>query len=402
MKVLLLDLDIFSAAGGGQTFYRRVVERHPDVTIFYPSRGSDLRMEILPANARPFAIDPPFEDSGLALALAQNRDADVSHIDQLCSIARAVQGDAFDLMEVPPYRPDVHLVRPIFAAHGVRIGEICASLPDWVATFLRNAPGGSTAAAQIARMEALEQQAGEQQSGQNTSLLDARVLSDIRPLSRVSASRWRPFADGEKIAAISVVIVCRSERGDIAITLASLARQMRMPARTIVVAEGQAAIAATRHAVEGYDFAISLVSRGQRGWANAANDGLANAETPYAMLLQAGDVLSADALEIASSALASGAVAYSLPWDWTAQDGSRLPEGIDAPRDWASPGVVVDRRAVLAAGGFASADSDGTLIAPEALPLSPIECRSICAWRPTELVNSQGPDPRHTSSLVVL
>ena len=385
MKILLLDLDIFSAAGGGQTVYRRVVERHPEVSFFYPSRGPDLRLKSRPVNALPFAIDPPFEDSGLALALAQDGAADVSHIDQLCSIARSVQGDAFDLIEVPPYRPHVHMVRPVFAAHGLRIGEICASLPDRVATLLRNTSGGSTATAEIVHMEALEQQ-----SGRNNSQLDVRVLRDIRPLSRTSASRWRPFADGREVAAMSVIILCHGNRDDPAATLAMLARQARMPAQTIVVAEGQEAIAAAQRAVAGHNFSISITSRGQRGLANAANDGLAKTETPHAMLLQAGDLLSADALEIASSALSSDAAAYSLPWNWIAQDGSRVPEGLDEPQDWASPGIVVDRRAILDAGGFASADSDDTLIAPETLYLSPIERRSTVAWRPTRLAYSQG------------
>src|SRR4051812_45338256 len=41
-NVLILDFDFFTAVGGGQTFYRRVVERNPNFVFHYPSRGPDL------------------------------------------------------------------------------------------------------------------------------------------------------------------------------------------------------------------------------------------------------------------------------------------------------------------------------------------------------------------------
>ena len=58
MRVLIVDFDFFTAVGGGQTFYRRVVERHPEMQFLYPSRGPDLRLRAeLPSNAEPFALD---------------------------------------------------------------------------------------------------------------------------------------------------------------------------------------------------------------------------------------------------------------------------------------------------------------------------------------------------------
>ena len=44
-SILIMDFDFFSSIGGGQVFYRRVVERNPYAEFHYPSRGKDFKMK---------------------------------------------------------------------------------------------------------------------------------------------------------------------------------------------------------------------------------------------------------------------------------------------------------------------------------------------------------------------
>jgi hypothetical protein len=40
-----VDFDFFTAVGGGQTFYRRVVERHPEMQFLYPSPARRIAIQ---------------------------------------------------------------------------------------------------------------------------------------------------------------------------------------------------------------------------------------------------------------------------------------------------------------------------------------------------------------------
>ena len=145
MRVLIVDFDFFTAVGGGQTFYRRVVERHPEMQFLYPSRGPDLRLRAeLPSNAEPFALDSDEADPGLVVTL---RDAGLPWSDvtlgvTLGAVGRSLQGESLDIVEVPSFRPCAHLVRPLFAAHGIRVGRVSLGLLGWVGMSLRKAGAG--------------------------------------------------------------------------------------------------------------------------------------------------------------------------------------------------------------------------------------------------------------------
>lgn len=159
MRILIVDLDIFSAQGGGQTFYRRVVERHPGAQICYASRGRDLRrLHELPPNAMPFAIDAPGRDPATIAVLesAGVPSVAMSDADILCAIGRVQQGSRFDVVEVPSFRPCAHLVRPILGAHGIRVGRICVGMLGWVSVSLRKFVAPPITETGLAEMEAVE------------------------------------------------------------------------------------------------------------------------------------------------------------------------------------------------------------------------------------------------------
>jgi glycosyltransferase involved in cell wall biosynthesis len=141
MRVLVLDFDFFSAIGGGQTFYRRVVARHPHHEFHYPSRGPDLHAPLrgtLPANARPFGFDQ-FADIGSLLPEFDGAWPNNEYGVLLCRIALAWQGSSFDIVEIPSFFPAVHLIRPIFSAYGIAVGRISLGLLGWLSVSTRNA-----------------------------------------------------------------------------------------------------------------------------------------------------------------------------------------------------------------------------------------------------------------------
>jgi glycosyltransferase involved in cell wall biosynthesis len=157
MHVLILDFDFFSTTGGGQTFYRRIVERHPEVTFHFPSRGTDLhRRGALPANAAPFGFDPEIQDHGLQRLLQKTPIPPSIRADAivLCGIAAALQGHVFDVVEVPSFRALAHLVRPILGAFGVRVDRVSLGLLGWISVSLSKMPDMS--AAVVAELEEAE------------------------------------------------------------------------------------------------------------------------------------------------------------------------------------------------------------------------------------------------------
>jgi glycosyltransferase involved in cell wall biosynthesis len=159
MRVLILDFDFFSAVGGGQTFYRRVVARHPEVEFFYPSRGPDLKGPVrrtLPGNVTPFAFDQFVDVSGLLPPFAGKWPQSVYGA-TLCRIARVWRGAGFDIVEIPSFFPVAHLVRPVFAAHGIAVGRISLGLLGWLSVSNRNAYRNEGVEGSLPALEEIEQ-----------------------------------------------------------------------------------------------------------------------------------------------------------------------------------------------------------------------------------------------------
>src|SRR5262245_40584157 len=105
MKIFIVDFDFFTTVGGGQVFYRRVVERHPNVRFFYPSRGHDLgKKSSLPLNAEPFAFDeqPP---TWPELAKLASQYPEGHYVGSLWNVARPLQGMRFDAVDIPSFFP---------------------------------------------------------------------------------------------------------------------------------------------------------------------------------------------------------------------------------------------------------------------------------------------------------
>ncbi|GJE68647.1 D-inositol-3-phosphate glycosyltransferase [Methylorubrum podarium] len=160
VRALICDFDFFSALGGGQTFYRRMVERHPDWTFLYPSRGRDLTGTVqarLPANAHPYGFDRYLVPRDLVDALTIEGYEEHTYARLICQIAVPLQGQFLDVVEVPSFFPVAHLIRPIFAAFGIGVGTVSLGMLGWLSVSNRNAYASEIPQSVVERLEDLEQ-----------------------------------------------------------------------------------------------------------------------------------------------------------------------------------------------------------------------------------------------------
>ncbi|APX85577.1 hypothetical protein BV511_13140 [Methylorubrum extorquens] len=160
IRALICDFDFFSALGGGQTFYRRMVERHPDWIFLYPSRGRDLMSDVqarLPANAHPYGFDRYLIPQDLVDALTIEGYEERTYARLICQIAVPLQGQFLDVVEVPSFLPVAHLIRPIFAAFGIGVRTVSLGMLGWLSVSNRNAYTAEIPHSVVERLEDLEQ-----------------------------------------------------------------------------------------------------------------------------------------------------------------------------------------------------------------------------------------------------
>lgn len=159
MKVLIADFDFFTAIGGGQVFYRRVVERNPSMTFHYPSRGPDLLMKranLLPPNAQPFA----FDHASVAIqpfALPAEMHWSSRHfIQQFASVTAAVQGENFDVLDIPSFFPVGSVARSVLSAYGVLVERVAISMLGWASVSARAAYAHESSNGVVEALEIVE------------------------------------------------------------------------------------------------------------------------------------------------------------------------------------------------------------------------------------------------------
>ncbi|HEX5444699.1 MAG TPA: glycosyltransferase, partial [Pirellulales bacterium] len=138
MNVLIADFDLFAKVGGGQTFYRAVIEKNPQLTFSYLAIDEPADAP-RPANARPIAYREDYRADAWA-------DFDDYTPPRWCldaflrasNIARSVAGREFDVVDLPDYEQFGMFLRPALSHHGVRAGKIVLSLHGRLSTSVRN------------------------------------------------------------------------------------------------------------------------------------------------------------------------------------------------------------------------------------------------------------------------
>jgi len=136
LRVLIADFDLFSTVGGGQTFYRAIIEKNPEIDFHY-LRRSEPAVAQRPANAHPVAYQEHYLDrewthycdmlpprwSLRSMLLASN-------------IAYSVRGMQFDVVDMPDYEQLGYALRPALERHEVDVGKLALSLHGTISTSI--------------------------------------------------------------------------------------------------------------------------------------------------------------------------------------------------------------------------------------------------------------------------
>jgi glycosyltransferase involved in cell wall biosynthesis len=158
-KVLLVDFDIYSTLGGGQRFYRTVIERNPGAEFLYLSRGPDIEKKkagALPENAVPIELRQtaslrPFAKFETVHHLSRWLE------NQSVYVAASVAGQHFDVVEVPSYVPVAGVIRHTFRLFGVTTDRMVVALLGWLSVGMQNAYDADDLQPMITEVVALEQ-----------------------------------------------------------------------------------------------------------------------------------------------------------------------------------------------------------------------------------------------------
>jgi glycosyltransferase involved in cell wall biosynthesis len=137
MKVLIADFDLFVNIGGGQTFYRNLIEKHPQINFYYltinePSHAKrPTNTKTIPFIEKYFVSD--FEDF---YDLTPPKWIIGSFV-KASNIAASVTGQRFDIVDLPDYEQFGVLLRPALHHHDVNFGKIVLSMHGRISTTIR-------------------------------------------------------------------------------------------------------------------------------------------------------------------------------------------------------------------------------------------------------------------------
>lgn len=133
-SILIMDFDFFSSIGGGQVFYRRVVERNPYAEFYYPSRGKDFKMKqqgLLPPNAHPFLFSDLKLEQFRSLPRENLHWTSVHYMQLVLGVAVALQGRTFNVVDFPSFFPALHVARSVFSAFGITVERMAVAFLGW-------------------------------------------------------------------------------------------------------------------------------------------------------------------------------------------------------------------------------------------------------------------------------
>lgn len=137
MKVLVTDFDLFSKVGGGQTFYRSLILKNPDIDFYYLVEGENLDIK-RPPNAHPLQLIEKYFLADLNNFFDVNPPKWVYHsFVRASNIAASVAGQQFDLIDSPDYEQWAIFLRPALKHHGVHFEKIALSLHGKISTTLK-------------------------------------------------------------------------------------------------------------------------------------------------------------------------------------------------------------------------------------------------------------------------
>jgi glycosyltransferase involved in cell wall biosynthesis len=137
MKVLIADFDLFKKIGGGQTFYRRLIETNPQIEFYYlieleaPDAPRPVNAKVIPYQETYFFSDiEGFND------LTPPKWIHRSFV-MASNIAASISGQRFDVIDLPDYDQLGALLRPALKQHQVSVDRLVLSMHGNISTTLR-------------------------------------------------------------------------------------------------------------------------------------------------------------------------------------------------------------------------------------------------------------------------
>jgi glycosyltransferase involved in cell wall biosynthesis len=136
MHVLLASFDLFKDVGGGQTFYRNLILRNPEIQFAY-LRSSEPSDAPRPKNARAIPCPSQF----ITPPDSSPFDLEVPHwlywrFARANDVASAVAGDRFDVVDLPDYEQFGLFLRDAFDHHRVPVDRIVLGMHGRISTSL--------------------------------------------------------------------------------------------------------------------------------------------------------------------------------------------------------------------------------------------------------------------------
>lgn len=134
MQVLIADFDLFRAVGGGQTFYRAVIEQNPQIDFSYLI-VNESESAARPANANPIRYQQTYLDRHWThyFDVLPPRWC-LSAFLKASNLARSVSGRRFDVVDTPDYEPFGYFLPAALAHHGVAVQRVALSMHGVVST----------------------------------------------------------------------------------------------------------------------------------------------------------------------------------------------------------------------------------------------------------------------------
>ena len=136
---MIADFDIYHQVGGGQTFYRRIIETNPDIDFCYLVIAENINHHLRPANAQVFTFKQSYFKSdleGINLNLLLEKIGRPFLL--ACNIAHSVEYNYFDLIDYPDYEQYGLFLGSALAYHQVKFNKIVLSLHGAVSRSLNS------------------------------------------------------------------------------------------------------------------------------------------------------------------------------------------------------------------------------------------------------------------------
>ncbi|MEA5567847.1 glycosyltransferase [Anabaena sp. UHCC 0399] len=137
MKVLIVDFDLFNKIGGGQTFYRSLIEKNPHIDFYYFIVSESLKGN-RPSNAHAILYQEKYHIADHALFLDLTPPKWIYRVFIMTSnIAASVAGERFDVVDIPDYEQFGTMLRPALKYHNVDFESIALSMHGNISTSIK-------------------------------------------------------------------------------------------------------------------------------------------------------------------------------------------------------------------------------------------------------------------------